>query len=161
MNSSHCPIWTFPIQAIRYPSASPSCCEKLCHWIILWNDSAEMNLSWSLKISPAEKKLRNWSRRSGIWYWNLMVLELNEADLNMYEDKIKSKRDVRMYVKIKRDQKSPCFVCGKGILSIYLTFFSLLTKRQTHKTANATVTTISPGHTGIGQTPVLISLSPW
>ena len=90
-----------------------------------------------------------------------MVLELNEADLNMYEDKIKSKRDVRMYVKIKRDQKSPCFVCGRGILSIYLTFFfTLLTKRQTHKTANATVTTINTGHTGIGQTPVLISLSP-
>lgn len=45
--------------------------------------------------------------------------------------------------------------------SIYLTFFfSLLTKRQTHKTANTAVTAISPGHTGIGQTPVLISLSP-
>lgn len=65
-------------------------------------------------------------------------------------------------VKIKRDQKSPCFVCGRGILSIYLTFFfTLLTKRQTHKTANATVTTINTGHTGIGQTPALISLSAW
>ena len=90
-----------------------------------------------------------------------MVLELNEADLNMYEDKIKSKRDVRMYVKIKRDQKSPCFVCGKGILSIYLTFFSLLTKRQTHTATKTAVAAISTGHTGSGQTLALISFSPW
>ena len=88
-----------------------------------------------------------------------MVLELNEADLNMYEDKIKSKRDVRMYVKIKRDQKSPCFVCGKGILSIYLTFFSLLTKRQTHITTKTTVASYKyQCHTGIGQTDALYKL---
>ena len=46
------------------------------------------------------------------------------------------------------------------IEKIYFAFFSLLIKRQTHKAAKATVATISIGHTGIGQTPALISFSP-
>ena len=44
---------------------------------------------------------------------------------------------------------------------IYLAFFSLLIKRQTQtptKTADAATST---GNTGIGQTSVLMSFSPW
>ena len=37
-------------------------------------------------------------------------------------------------------------------------FFLFFTKRQPHKATKTIVTTISTGHTGIGQTPALISL---
>ncbi len=48
----------------------------------------------------------------------------------------------------------------RGEFQINYACFSFLIKRQTHKTAKTTVTDISIGHTGIGQTPALISLSP-
>lgn len=58
-------------------------------------------------------------------------------------------------------EESEIMVDKRYSVENYFVFsFSLLIKRQTHKTAKTTVAAINTGNTGIEQTPAFISSSP-